>query len=284
VRRLVSIDGRVVAPEAATIPVYDRGFLYGDAVFETLRTYDGVPCALEAHVARLLRSAGRLRIAVPGGADVVRTQILEAFAAARESATDDGYARIMLTRGAAPLGLDMDLAKAPSVIILVEPLPPPPAYDVGIRVVTVATLRAADGTPAAGAKVTSYLASILALADAKAQGAQEAVLLDARGRVIEGTTSNVFVVSAGGRIRTPGEEVGLLLGITRALVMEAAPVETAMLTAEDLYAADEVFVTSSVREVVGVVAVDGRTIGGGTPGPVTRRVHEAYRAKARAAK
>jgi branched-chain amino acid aminotransferase len=283
-RRLVSIDGRIVPPEAATIPVYDRGFLYGDAVFETLRTYDAVPCALEAHVARLLRSAGRLRISVPGGADAVRAQLLAAFAAAREGPTDDGYARIMLTRGAAPLGLDMDLAKAPSVIVLVEPIPPPPAYDAGIRAVTVATLRAADGTPAAGAKVTSYLASILALADAKAAGAQEAILLDARGRVVEGTTSNVFVVSGEGRIRTPGEEVGLLLGITRALVMQAAEVETATLVPEDLYGAAEVFVTSSVREVIGVVAVDGRPIGAGTPGPVTRRVHEAYRARARAAR
>jgi branched-chain amino acid aminotransferase len=283
VRRLVSIDGRLVPPEAATIPVYDRGFLYGDAVFETLRTYDGAPCALEAHVARLVRSAARLRIAVPG-ADALRAQILDALDAAREGPTDDGYARVMLTRGAAPLGLDIDLAKAPSVIVLVEPLPPPPAYDVGIRAVTVATLRAADGTPAAGAKVTSYLASILALADAKAQGAQEAILLDAAGRVVEGTTSNVFVVSEDGAIRTPGEEVGLLLGITRALVMAAVKVETATLTSADLYGSSEVFVTSSVREVVGIVAVDGRSIGRGVPGPVTHRVHAAYLARARSEK
>ncbi len=282
-RRLVSIDGRIALPEDATISVYDRGFLYGDAVFETLRTYDGAPCALEAHVARLLKSAKRLRLAVPGGAAAVRAQVLGALAAAREHPTDDGYARVMLTRGAAPLGLDIDLAKAPGLIILVEPLPPPPAYDVGIRAVTVATLRVADGTQAAGAKVTSYLASILALADAKAQGAQEAILLDGRGQVIEGTTSNVFVVQ-GGAIRTPGEEVGLLLGITRQLVMEAVPVETAALTPADLYAADEIFITSSVREVVGVVAVDARIVGAGVPGTVTRRVHDAYRARARAAK
>jgi branched-chain amino acid aminotransferase len=283
VRRIVSVDGRITPPEAATVSVYDRGFLYGDAVFETLRTYDGAPCALEAHVARLLRSAARLRMKLPWDAAALRTRILDAFAAARESATDDGYARAMLTRGAAPLGLDMDLATAPSLVILVEPLPPPPRYEVGIRAVTVTTLRAADGTDAAGAKVTSYLASILALADAKAKGAQEAILVDSAGRVVEGTTSNVFVVKAGA-IRTPGEDVGLLLGITRGLLMEAVPVETSLLGRPDLYAADEVFVTSSVREVVGVVEIDGRPIGNGAPGPITRRAHDAYRAHARAAK
>ena len=163
----------------------------------------------------------------------------------------------MLTRGEGPLGLDMDNGKTPCLTILVEPLPPPRDYEAGIRAITVSTLRDADGTGAAGAKVTSYLASILALAEAKRRGAAEAILLDARGRVVEGTTSNVFAVK-GGIVRTPPDEVGLLAGITRALVMEAAPIELAMLTAQDLYAADEVFVTSSIREVVGVVAVDGR--------------------------
>lgn len=282
-RRIVSIDGRITSPEAATISVYDRGFLYGDAVFETMRTYDGVPCALDAHVARLLRSAARLRMKLPFDAASLAERIVDAFAAGRESPSDDGYARAMLTRGAAPLGLDMDLATAPSLVILVEPLPPAARYDLGIRAVTVTTLRAADGTDAAGAKVTSYLASILALADAKAKGAQEAILVDSAGRVVEGTTSNVFAVKDG-IIRTPGEDVGLLLGITRALLMEAVAVETASLGRADLYAADELFVTSSVREVIGVVEIDGRPVGEGTPGPVTRRVHDAYRAHARASK
>ncbi len=282
-RRLVSLDGRVARPEDARVSVYDRGFLYADAVFETLRTYDGVPCALGAHMARLGRSAERLRITLPGGVEGVRAHVLAAFAAAREGEADDGYARVVLTRGEAPLGLDIELARAPSLVIFVEPLPPPPPYDVGIRAITAATLRAADGTPAAGAKVTSYLAALLALADAKARGAQEAILLDRDGRVVEGTTSNVFVVK-GGQIRTPGADVGLLLGITRALVMEAAPVEIATLLPADLYAADEVFVTSSIREVVPVVDVDGHRVGGGRPGPVTRDVHRVYGAKARAAK
>ena len=282
-RRLVSLGGRIVRPEEATVSVYDRGFLYGDAVFEALRTYDGVPCALGPHVARLFRSAARLEMRLPFGPSDVAARIEEAFAAAREAPGDDGYARIMLTRGEGPLGLDMDNGKTPSLTILVEPLPPPPDYEAGMRVITVSTLRAADGTGAAGAKVTSYLASILALAEAKRRGAADAILMDARGRVVEGTTSNVFAVKAG-VVRTPPDEVGLLAGITRALVMEAAPIELAMLTAQDLYAADEVFVTSSIREVVGVVAVDGRKIGAGAVGEVTRRIHAAYRAHAKSAK
>jgi branched-chain amino acid aminotransferase len=277
-RRLVSIDGKIVEPEEATVSVYDRGFLYGDAVFETLRTYGGVSFGLEEHVARLARSAARLKIRMPMDEAAVCARVEEAFAAARTSPADDGYARVMLTRGTAALGLDVDLAKAPRLVILVEPLLPALAYDQGIRAVTVPTLRAIDGTTAAGAKVTNYLAALLALSEAKAQGAQEALLLDAKGRVVEGTTSNVFVVK-GGVIRTPPEDVGLLAGITRAHVLTAARVELAELWPEDLYQADEVFITSTLREVIGVTAVDGRMIGAGVVGPETRRVHAAFRAR-----
>jgi branched-chain amino acid aminotransferase len=277
-RRLVSIDGRLFSPEEATVSVYDRGFLYGDAVFETLRTYGGVPFGLDEHVARLAKSAARLKMRMPIPEPQVRAMILEALDAARTGPTDDGYTRIILTRGSAPLGLDVDLAKAPRLVILVEPLAPPLPYDTGIRAVTIPTLRAIDGTSAAGAKVTNYLAAMLALAEAKAQGAQEALLLDAKGRVVEGTTSNVFAVK-GGVIRTPPEDVGLLVGITRAHVLASVQVELAELRPEDLYAADEVFITSSLREVIGVVAVDGRTIGAGVVGPETRRVHAAFRAR-----
>jgi branched-chain amino acid aminotransferase len=274
----VSIDGRLSTPEEATISVYDRGFLYGDAVFETLRTYDGVVFALAEHVARLARSAARIKMRLHMGEAATCARVEAALAAGRESPTDDGYARVVLTRGSAPLGLDLDLASAPRLVVLVEPLPPPLPYDRGIRAVTVATLRAVDGTSAAGAKITNYLAAMLALAEAKAQGAQEALLLDAKGRVVEGTTSNVFAVR-GGVIRTPPEDVGLLMGITRAHVLASVSAELAELRPEDLYAADEVFITSTIREVVGVTAVDGRTIGAGVVGPETRRAHAAYRAQ-----
>jgi branched-chain amino acid aminotransferase len=277
VRRLVSIDGRVVPPEEATVTVYDRGFLYGDAVFETLRTYRGVPHALGDHLARLARSAARLLMRLPMDEAALAAEVERAFAAAREHPEDDGYARIVVTRGAAPLGLDVDLATRPRIVVYVEPLPPPRPEGRGMKVATVATLRAVDGTSASGAKVTNYVVAMLALAEAKKNGAEEALLVDARGRVIEGTTSNVFVVKDGA-IATPPEEVGLLAGITRAHVLALAPIALAEIKVLDLYAADEVFITSSIREVVGVSEVDGRSIGAGAPGPVTRRIRDAYRA------
>jgi branched-chain amino acid aminotransferase len=280
VTRLVAIDGNIVTPSEATISVYDRGFLYGDSVFEVLRTYRGVPFALGEHVARLRRSAERVLIRVPLDDAAFADEIARIIAAA---ANPESYARIMLTRGSGPLGLDPDLATSPLRVILVEPVVPPSraAYANGIAACTVVVKRAVDDTSAAGAKVSNYLASLLALHDAKARGGAEALIVDARGRVIEGATSNVFVVR-GSSLCTPPESAGILAGITRAEILEAAralgiEVEMVDLVPADLERADEVFITSSIREVVPVVKVDGHTIGSGTPGPVTRALHRALR-------
>jgi branched-chain amino acid aminotransferase len=166
----------------------------------------------------------------------------------------------------------------------VEPVAPPSreAYAAGIAAITVRTQRSVDGTAAAGAKVTNYLESVLAVREAKAQGAQEALIVDGRGEVVEGATSNVFVAK-GGRLATPPEDAGILSGITRAYVLEAAAkagiaVDQLRLRPEALYDADEVFVTSSIREVLPVVRVDGRVIGTGAPGPLARILHRAFRA------
>lgn len=280
-RRLVAIDGSIVSPDRAVVSVYDRGFLYGDAVFEVLRTYGGVPFALGEHVARLRRSADRVLIPMPIGEAELEREIAWVIA---EAGNPESYARIMLTRGAGPLGLDPDLASRPLRVILVEPVHPPPRehYARGIALATVATVRAADGTSAAGAKVSNYLASLLAVREAKARGAQEALIVDGRGDVVEGASSNVFVVK-GGVLHTPPEDAGILAGITRAHILEAARglglrVELRSLRPEDLYAADEVFITSSIREVLPAVRVDGRAIGEGHPGPLTRALHRAFRA------
>ena len=277
-RRLVSIDGRVFAPGEAVVSAYDRGFLYGDAVFETLRTYGGEPFALDEHVARLVRSADRMKMRLPWDEATLAARVRAALDAGREHPGDDGYTRVVVTRGSAPLGLDMSLGTAPRLVIYVEPLPPPPPREAGIRAVTVTTLRAVDGTSAAGAKVTSYVAAMLALAEARAHGADEAIFVDALERVIEGTTSNVFIVKTG-VIKTPPEDLGLLAGITRAHVLAAVGVELSELTRAELFDADEVFITSSLREVVPVVEIDGRKVGAGVPGEVTRRVQDAFRAR-----
>ena len=280
VTRIVAIDGEVLTPSNATVSVYDRGFLYGDSVFEVLRTYGGVPFALAEHVARLRRSAERVLIRMPLDDAALGAEITRVVAAA---ANTESYARIMLTRGAGPLGLDPDLATSPLRVILVEPVVPPPraTYATGIAACTVATKRAADDTSAAGAKVSNYLASLLAVHDAKARGCAEALIVDARGHVIEGATSNVFVVR-GASLCTPPENAGILVGITRAEILSAArglgiTVELVDLTPSDFESADEVFITSSIREVLPVVVVDGHTIASGAPGAVTRALHRAFR-------
>ncbi len=279
--RLASIDGAHFLPDEAKVSVYDRGFLYGDSVFETVRTYGGEPFALGEHMARLTRSAARVGIAMPIPAADFGMEIRVAVRAARNP---ESYARAMLTRGSGPVGLDPALAVAPLRAVLVEPLVPLPVafYRDGIAVVTVRTERAADA--AQGAKVGNYLQSLLALKDARARGAHEALILDAAGCVVEGTTSNVFLVR-GGEIVTPPEQANILPGITRAHLLDIAaelghPVRFAALTPADLASAAEVFISSSLREVLPVVRIDDRPVAGGLPGPLTRALHATFRARA----
>jgi branched-chain amino acid aminotransferase len=278
--RIVLINGQAADSGSASISVYDRGFLYGDSVFETIRTYRGVPYALGEHMQRLGRSAERVHIGLPVP---LETMAEEAKRGIDLAANPDSYVRIMVTRGTGPMGLDPDLAQNPSRVVFVEPLVAPPheAYAAGIGVILARTARAADATAAAGAKVANYLASLLALRDAKRVGASEALFVDATGRVLEGASSNVFIVHRGEVVTTP-EESGILPGITRAHLIRAAAglgigVTIRDITETDLFAADEAFISSSIREVLPVVRVDGRSIGSGVPGPMTRRIHLGFR-------
>jgi branched-chain amino acid aminotransferase len=278
--RVVMIDGAIVAAGEAKVSVYDRGFLFGDAVFEVLRTYGGTPFALDEHLRRLHRSADRVALTLPVDETTLGGEVEGAIVA---SGNKESYVRIVVTRGSGPLSLDPDTARDPLRVVLVEPVAPPgkDAYATGIAAVTVPTRREVDDTPAAGAKVTNYLANLLAVREAKSRGGQEALIVDRRGNVVEGASSNVFVVRAG-RIKTPPESAGILPGITRAHVLEAAArlglaVDEAELTPEELYGADEVFITSSIRELLPVVRVDDHSVGAGAPGTVSRRLHRAFR-------
>jgi branched-chain amino acid aminotransferase len=275
--RAVSIDGLITSPEDAKVSVYDRGFLYGDGVFETLRTYRGAPFAVAEHLERLDASARSIGIKLPVSLPRLEREIREGL---RAAANPESYVRAMITRGQGTLGLDPGSATAPLRVIFVEPLSPLPAaaYREGVAVVTVRTERAADAAP--GAKVMNYLASILALQGARAQGAHEALLLDSEGCVLEGTTSNFFLVLEGA-LRTPPKGA-ILQGITRGQVIAVAEreglrVDHGAIGKDELRAASEAFLTSSLRELVPVVRVDGEAIGSGVPGPVTRRVHQAFR-------
>ncbi|MFO0695523.1 MAG: aminotransferase class IV [Polyangiales bacterium] len=276
----VSVDGVITDAEEARIPVLDRGFLYGDAVFEVFRTYGGVPHELDVHLARLEGSAERLRFRLP----VSRAQLAEEVAAAiADAGHPESYVRVVVTRGRGPLGLDPTTAIHPLRVIVVAPLvtPPPAFYEAGVAVITLRSSHEAGRKSTAGAKVANYVENILATVEAKEKGAHEAFFVDGSGQVLEGATSNVFVVS-GGRVRTPPLSTGILGGITRSLVLDVArelgiPADEEPLTAHDLRSAEEIFLTSSIREVVPVIRLDGMDVGNGRPGPVARRLLVAYR-------
>ncbi len=278
--RIAVVDG-VLSPLAeAKVSVQDRGFLYGDSVFETLRTYRGEPFALDRHLARLERSASLAYIELPLSLAALAGEVRAAVASAGNA---ESYVRVMITRGRGELGLDPGLAVAPTRVVIVTPLeaPPPAVYERGIAAVTFAARRSADGTEAAGAKIGNYLVSVLATRRAKAAGAAEALIVDGKGAVVEGATSNVFFVAKGALI-TPPEDDGILPGITRAVALEVArdlsiPVIYRSPQLGELELFDEVFISSSIRELVAVVRIEGNAVGDGKPGPVYRRLREAFR-------
>ena len=280
---LVMLNGVIETPERALVSVFDRGFLYGDSVFEVLRTYGGRPCALGRHMARLERSAARVFIPLPIPGAELAAEIRSAVEAANNA---ESYVRVMLTRGVGQtIGLDPALARAPTRVVMVTELhaPPPEVYEQGVSVISYRTQRFADATEAAGAKIGNYLTAVLATREARAAGAHEALVLDAQGQVVEGSTSNVFALR-GRELVTPPESAGILLGITRGFVLEAArdlglAVAERTLSVEELLGSDEVFISSSIRELVPVVKVDGTTVASGSPGPLTLKLLRGFREK-----
>lgn len=277
---VVDIDGQLCPAHDAKISVFDRGFLYGDSAFEVMRTYGKRPHHGRAHLTRLLRSCELLRIRLSVPIEEIEARITRAIA---ESHLDECYLRIVVTRGTGPLGLDVNPQAKASVLVFAVPLSLPDAavYRDGVSAGLVRVLRPSDGGPALGAKASNYLASLLALDDTRRRGLQEAILLGERGEVLEGATSNVFAVRDGA-LATPPLSAGILEGITRRAVIELASeigitCQERELFPSDLESADEVFLTSSVRELVPVVVVEQKTIGSGRPGPVFAALTSAYR-------
>ncbi len=275
----IYIDGTVHDTETAVVPVFDRGFLYGDSVYEVMRTSGGHPVDLVPHLDRLVRSAGSLALAVPPRGDV-EAALGDTLA---EAGNDESYIRLMVTRGGGRMGLDPAFADSPRMIIIVRPLELPPAhmYDAGIKLKLVGVERTARRAVDPAVKSGNYLNNILALQEARKSGADEAIMCNAAGRVAEGSSSNVFVVKDR-RLATPPLAVGLLAGITRQRVMTLARADGLEIAEQELmpahmHAADEVFITSSVRGVLPATELDGEAVGDGRPGPVTRRVMELYR-------
>jgi branched-chain amino acid aminotransferase len=286
VTSLVLIDGRPMAPEAAKVSVFDRGFLYGDSVFETIRTYGGRPFALPRHLARLAKSAASVFIDLPVSVEQLGREVQSAIVGA---GNPESYVRLTLTRGVGEtLGLDPGLSRHALRVVIVTPLksPAPEMYRDGVSVVSYRTERVTDNSPAAGAKVGNYLTAVLANREVRKAGAAEALIVDGRSRVVEGATSNVFVVEHDGTLVTPPEEDGILLGITRETVLSVAadlgiPVRFESLPLEHVKRAAEVFISSSIRELLPVVSIDREVVGSGAPGVVTMRLLSAFRDQCR---
>jgi branched-chain amino acid aminotransferase len=277
---VVIIDGEVFPSAAACVPVLDRGFLYGDSVYEVIRTYNGSPFALTEHLERLERSASLVEMNVPMSRHELAQQVLNALQTAGDG---EWYIRVIVTRGAGPIGLDPALAEGPRCIVVVLPLQElPSSYRVdGVGVSMVAISRAGEGAMPMGAKTGNYLTNIMVLRQARAHGCFEAIQVDASGQIAEGTTSNVFIVT-GGVIRTPPLAAGILDGITRRKVIalceeDGLELLQAHLRPLDVYSADEIFLTGTLKEVLPVTRVDGKKVGDGRPGPITARLAQLYR-------
>jgi branched-chain amino acid aminotransferase len=293
---VVNLDGVLVPPGEARVSVFDRGFLYGDSVYEVIRTYGGRPFEEEAHLARLRHSADRIGLTPKWDAARTAREIARTLEAARGGDVPDPeaapwnegerYVRVVMTRGAGEIGLDPALAVDPVALVVVKPVGGPPlaAYREGVAAAIVGVRRAAPEAIDPSAKTGAHLPNVLAVREARAAGAHEALLLDGAGFVTEGSSSNVFAIS-GGALVTPPLAAGILEGVTRGVVLRLArglgvPAEERPLRPEALEGADEVFITSTVREIVPVTRLGAHPVGSGRPGPVTRRLHAAFRALA----
>lgn len=276
---LVSIDGRIVPPDEALIPVFDRGFLYGDSIYEVIRAYGPVPFALEEHFERLERSAGMLGMDLPVDRAGLEAVVRDLLGRADHG---DSYLRLIVTRGEGEITLDPGAAQGPHCVVIMQPFRPlpPDLAESGVSVLLVRSGRCPAGAVPDGSKTGNYLANLMALGRARRLGHHEAILVTGDDLVAEGSSSNIFIVRKG-TVETPGLGTGLLAGITRRIVIDECRqlgLEAAEKDLEpiDLHRAEEAFLTSTLRDVLPVVRVDGTTIGNGQPGPVTHKVRAAY--------
>lgn len=271
----VSLNGKLVAANRARISVFDRGFLYGDGLFETLRSYHGALVGLDDHLARLRTSAAALGIPVH---DRPWATEIQALLRANRLLRGDAAVRITLTRGPAAPGLLPPAKPTPTVLIVATPVPAglPAEQRRGVQVILLPFAKLGF---LAEYKLTDYVLAILGRVAARERGAQEGLYVH-DGQVIEGTTSNLFICRAGQLITPPVK--GLLPGVTRGWVLDLATrhgleVVERPVSVRTLRTADEAFITSSIVEVLPVIGVDGRSIGGGRVGPLTRRMQRLYR-------
>lgn len=283
----VNVNGRVVDGEHAVVSVFDHGFLYGEGVYEVLRTYGGQPFLFDRHMRRLRNSAGMLSLPVPLTDEELDRRCRETMTAAGLGERDrEAYIRILVTRGVGELSYDPAACPAPSIVVIVKPQVDPPreVFEQGVAVALVSIIRNHPGTVNPRIKSNNLLNNALAMQEAVRRGCFEGIMRNHRGELAEATQSNFFIVKDGAAL-TPPIEAGLLPGITREFLFEVGrnagiPVREAVLRDADLFGADEAFLTSTTRGIVPIVRVDDKAVGSGVPGPVTRALLQAFRERA----
>jgi branched-chain amino acid aminotransferase len=277
----VYISGKLVDKEQACVSVFDHGFLFGDGIFEGMRSYGGKVFRLEEHLRRLWDSAKSIWLEIPLSQEEMAQAVNDTL---QVNSIQDGYVRLIVTRGQGTLGLDAHLCQNPLIVIITDHITLYPAefYEKGLEIITASTMRNHPAAMNPRIKSLNYLNNILAKIEGHHAGCVEALMLNHKGEVAECTGDNIFLIRDG-QLLTPPTDAGILEGITRAAVMELAveariPVREIAITRHDVYVADECFLTGSAAEVIPVVKVDDRVIGDGLPGPLTRDLAQRFRA------
>ena len=288
---IINVNGRITDEAGAVVSVMDHGFLYGEGVYEAMRSYGRRLFLFDRHLARMRRSAAGIQLPFPWSDSEIAARVAETMAVMerdvlRAADATENYARILLTRGIGELNYDVDACPRPTLVIIVKPHTPHPAerFTRGVKITVAPMIRNHPGSVDPAIKSNNLLNNVLAAQFARRAGAFEAVLNNYRGELAECSRTNLFVVRHG-EARTPPLDAGLLPGITRAFVLEigasaGVPAREAVLTDEDLFAADEVFLTGTTTEVMPVVRIDDHVVGDGTPGPAARHLLQEYRRRA----
>jgi branched-chain amino acid aminotransferase len=290
----VNVNGQITDAAHASIPVFDHGFLYGEGVYEVLRTYNGEPFLFDRHMQRLRASATMIQLDVPFADHEFLRRSRDTMAAAglgrgTDNVVREAYIRVLLTRGIGELTYDPAATPVPSLVVIVKPIPETPAaqYEHGVNVAIVDLIRNHPRSVSPLIKSNNLLNNALGMQQALRRGAVEAVFRNYRGELSECSQSNLFIVK-NAVVRTPPLDAGLLAGITRAFVFEVGAgigvkVEETALKDDDLLRADEAFFTSTTKEIVPIVQVDDHKIASGMPGPVTKQLIAEFRRRARSA-
>jgi branched-chain amino acid aminotransferase len=280
----IYLNGEYYSKEDAKISLFDHGLLYGDGVFEGIRIYNNRVFRLESHIARLFRSAKYLALDIGKSPEEISGIVLETC---RKNGLSDGYIRLVVTRGVGSLGLSPASCKTPTIFCIVDKLAiyPPELYEKGLSLITVSTRRNRVDALDPQLKTLNYLNQILATIEARRSGFEEALMLNSEGYVAEASADNLFILRKN-KLLTPATHLGALPGITREVVLELAPhlgleTEEGFITPQDVFNADECFLTGTAAEVIPVVDLDARKIADGKPGPTTRRIMDEFHALTR---